>query len=224
MKIFLRYSWLNKSLALPLGCDVGPFFFVWETLSLSSNLQRWPSISWVDCNWQKWLSRGYFFLSLYVLPNCKFFNFLYSLWGFSSFLFFFSLCSFHILPFTLFRKINYGLECTASCKLSSFHSTLSREKKIKDTPSPQRLGSIYIHDMDDRYGILTIHIHYFFIIILKKGEKSLRPKTVLIKRAPSLFLTSTFVLCLSQFWWQQKKQNGLLSFDRGRLSIWNACQ
>lgn len=25
MKISLTYSWLNKSLALPLGCDVGPF-------------------------------------------------------------------------------------------------------------------------------------------------------------------------------------------------------
>lgn len=38
MTISLTYSWLNKSLALPWGCDAGPFFFVREVWSMSSDV------------------------------------------------------------------------------------------------------------------------------------------------------------------------------------------
>lgn len=84
MKIFLQYSWLNKSLALPLGCDVGPFslfgrHYLWAPIC-NVGLASLGGLQLAKVNFH-----GAIFLSLYVLPNCKFFNFLYSLWGFSSF-------------------------------------------------------------------------------------------------------------------------------------------
>lgn len=91
--------------------------------------------------------------------------------------FFFPLCSSHILPFTLFRRINNGLECTASCKLSLFHSTLSREKKInKGHPQPPKIGKhLYLWhgwSLWNTYDSYTLFFYYYF----KKGRKKSKTK------------------------------------------------
>lgn len=81
MKISLNYSWLNKSLALPLGCDVGPVHFYGRYVLWVSSFDLW--VGPASPGWTAF-GNGNFqgaILSLYVLPNCKFLNFLYSLWG-----------------------------------------------------------------------------------------------------------------------------------------------
>lgn len=170
MKTFLRYSWLNKSLALPLGCDVGPFSLFGRHYLWAPTCNVGPASPGVDCNWQRWLSRGYFFLCVFICTS-KLQVFQLSVQFVRIFFLLLLFVLFTYCHLRCFGQINNGLECTASCKLSSFHSTLSREKKINKgypphphTPSP-RLGSIYIHDMDDHYGILTIHISFVFFLI-----------------------------------------------------------